>query len=185
MTRLSKTTTMFEYWIKEDFIFLISREFLNLKQSNKMTLEKYIQYRTGATKVSIIARNMFLKPFTASSLRSFWKYWNPGLGYYLLYYCYKPLRSLFPHWICLIITFLACGLAHDVTYIAPMMLMNGGKFVLPFVTTWFLIIALGVLLTDYLRISFNNINALFRPILHFAFLAITFCITRYIDLLLY
>src|SRR5690554_7251697 len=78
-----------------------------------MNLEEYTQYRTGSTKISLIIRNMFLKPFTSSSLRSFWKYWNPSWGYFLLFYCYKPIRVFLPNWASLIITFLISGLFHD------------------------------------------------------------------------
>lgn len=92
-----------------------------------MTLEEYIEYRTGTKEVSKIVRNMLLKPFMASSLRSFWNYWNPGYGYFLLYYCYKPLRSLLPDGLSLLITFIICGILHDVIYIIPMMIQNNGN----------------------------------------------------------
>lgn len=147
-----------------------------------LKLEEYIQYRTGAKTVSLIIRNMLLKPFISTSLRSFWHYWNPGYGYYLLFYCYKPIRKLLPNWVSLIITFIVCGFLHDIFYLAPMMIMNGGEFVLPFLTTWFFIISIGILMADYLKIRFDKINIIFRPIFHSGFLAITFYLTRYIDL---
>src|SRR5690554_5488829 len=125
-----------------------------------MNLEEYTQYRTGSTKISLIIRNMFLKPFVTSSLRSFWKYWNPSWGYFLLFYCYKPIKTIFPHWVALIITFLVSGLFHDIIYIIPMMI-NEVEFVFPFITVWFLLISIGILLTDYLHIDFNKINLMF------------------------
>ncbi|MBT8314774.1 MAG: hypothetical protein KJP26_09985, partial [Maribacter sp.] len=99
-----------------------------------MTVEAYIQYRTGTTKVPLIIRNMFLKPFVANSLRSFWNYWNPGYGFFLLFYCYAPLRNIFLNWISLIITFLVCGLLHDILYLVPMIFVDGLGFVFPFIT---------------------------------------------------
>lgn len=149
-----------------------------------MTLEEYIQYRTGTAKVPLIVRNMFLKPFVSNSLRSFWNYWNPGFGYFLLFYCYKPLRNIFPNWISLIITFLVCGLAHDILYIAPITIVDGLGFVFPFITVWFLIVAIGILITDFFQIDFRKINKIFRPIFHLGYLGITFSLTRYFDLLL-
>jgi hypothetical protein len=146
-----------------------------------MTLEEYTYYRTGSTKVSLIIRNMFFKPFVSSSFRSFWKYWNPSWGYFLLFYCYKPIKTVFPHWAALMITFLISGLVHDMIYILPMM-MNEVEFVFPFITVWFLILSIGILLTEYLQIDFNKTNLKFRPIFHLAYLVGTFILTRYIDL---
>ena len=146
-----------------------------------MTLEEYIQYRTGTTKISLIIRNMFFKPFVSSSFKSFWKYWNPSWGYFLLFYCYKPIRTFFPHWASLIITFLISGLLHDIIYIIPKM-MNKVGFVFPFITVWFLIISIGILVSEYLQINFNKINLKFRPIFHLGYLIGTFILTRYIDL---
>jgi hypothetical protein len=146
-----------------------------------MNLEEYTYYRTGSTKVSLIIRNMFFKPFVSSSFRSFWKYWNPTWGYFLLFYCYKPIKTIFPHWVALIITFLISGLFHDIIYIIPMM-MKEVKFVFPFITVWFFIISIGILLTEYLQIDLNKINLMVRPIFHLGYLIITFILTRYIDL---
>lgn len=149
-----------------------------------MTLEKYIEYRTGEKSVSRIIRSMVLKPFMAPSLRSFWKYWNPGYGYFLLYFCYKPLRKVFPHWVSLWITFFTCGMLHDIFYIFPLMIMNNGNMPIPFVTTWFVLIGLGIIVTDYLGINFIKIRPRFRFLLHLGFLGLTFYATRSIDLLI-
>ena len=104
-----------------------------------MNLEGYTYYRTGSTKINVIFRNMFFKPFVSSSYKSFWKYWNPTWGYYLLFYCYKPLKTVFPAWVALVITFLISGLFHDIIYIVPMMMKNV-QFVFPFITVWFILI---------------------------------------------
>ena len=145
-----------------------------------MNLEEYTYYRTGTTKVPLIIRNMFFKPFLSSSLKSFWKYWNPTWGYFLLFYCYKPIKTIFPAWVSLIITFIISGLFHDIIYIIPMM-MKEGKFVFPFITVWFFIISIGILLTEYLQINFIKTNLLFRPIFHLGYLIVTFIVTRYVD----
>lgn len=146
-----------------------------------MNLEEYTQYRTGSTKISLIIRNMFFKPFVSSSFRFFWKYWNPSWGYYLLFYCYKPIKTIFPDWAALIITFLISGLFHDILYIVPMMIKEV-RFVFPFITIWFLIISVGILVTEYFQINFNKINVKLRPIIHLGYLVGTFILARYIDL---
>ena len=130
----------------------------------------------------MIIRNMICKPFVSSSLKSFWKYWNPTWGYYLLFYFYKPFKKIFPAWLALIITFLISGLFHDIIYIIPMM-MKEVKFIFPFITVWFFIISIGILFTELLNINFNKIHLMFRPVFHSGYLIITFILTRYIDLL--
>jgi hypothetical protein len=146
-----------------------------------MNLEEYTYYRTGTTKLPVLVRNMFVKPFVSSSLKDFWKYWNPTWGYYLLFYGYKPLRTIFPAWLALIMTFFISGLFHDIIYILPM-LMQELQFVFPFITVWFVVIAIGILVTEYLRIDFKNLNWRLRPVFHFGYLISTFILTRYIDL---
>ncbi len=146
-----------------------------------MNLEGYTYYRTGSTKINVIFRNMFFKPFVSSSYKSFWKYWNPTWGYYLLFYCYKPLKTVFPAWVALVITFLISGLFHDIIYIVPMMMKNV-QFVFPFITVWFILISLGIILSEYLQLNFNKINLTVRPIFHLGYLVVTFILTRYIDL---
>lgn len=150
-----------------------------------MTLEEYIKYRTGETEVHLIVRNLLFKPFFSNSFRSFWHYWNPGYGYFLLFFCYKPMRNLFPHWISVIITFLLCGFLHDILYIIPIIFANGLIFIFPFVTVWFFIISIGILLTDFLQFDFQKVKKTIRPIFHFGYIIGTFCLTRFIDLLLF
>ncbi len=146
-----------------------------------MTLEEYTYYRTGSTKVSLIVRNMFLKPFVSPSLKSFWKYWNPSWGYFLLFYSYKPIKTIFPHWVALILTFIISGLIHDLIYVIPMMLKEI-RFIFPFITVWFLIISIGILLTEIIKIDFKKISLIYRPFIHLGYLVATFILTRYIDL---
>jgi hypothetical protein len=146
-----------------------------------MTVEEYIKYRTGSIDPLKVIKVIFTKPFKASSLRKFWWYWNPGYGYFLLFYCYRPLRSVLPHSMALIITFLICGFLHDILYIVPMAIMDGGKIPLPFVSTWFLFISIGIIISEYLRIDFKNIQSEIRPIIHFGFLALTFASTVYLS----
>lgn len=147
-----------------------------------MTLEEYTYFRTGSTEVSLIVRNMFLKPFVSPSLKSFWNYWNPSWGYFLLFYSYKPIKTIFPHWVALILTFIISGLIHDLIYIVPMMLKEI-RFIFPFITVWFLIISIGVLLTELVKINFKKISLIYRPFIHLGYLVGTFILTRRIDLL--
>lgn len=142
-----------------------------------MTIEDYIKFRIGTIDPFIVFRKIFTKPFTAKSLRKFWWYWNPGYGYFLLFYCYRPLRNLFSHSIALLLTFLICGFSHDILYLVPMIIMDGGKIPLPFVTTWFSFISVGIIFTQHFQINFKNGIQQIRPFIHMGFLAITFAAT--------
>lgn len=147
-----------------------------------MTIEEYICFRTGETNLLKIVQKMFFKPFVSSSFRSFWNYWNPGFGFYLLFYIYKPTQQLLPQSIALMLTFLVSGFLHDILYIFPMVIINGVKFIFPFISVWFLIIALGILMTDFLKVNFKTVSTTTRIAFHIIYLVSAFCVTRYIDL---
>src|SRR5438552_2728304 len=95
-----------------------------------LTLTQYITYRLGRTPKEQ-AINFLAKPFGAKSLTEFWHCWNPVWGYYLLYYCYRPLRNYFPRGLSVWLTFFACGLVHDLPFVIPAYLTSGQ---LPFFT---------------------------------------------------
>jgi len=121
-----------------------------------------------------MAFNMVKRSFTATSLRSFWRYWNPGFNYYLYYYCYCPLRGFLSRDFSLLITFAFCGFAHDVLFLVPVALAGGRGVPFPFVTSWFTLIALSISITDRLRISLGCVPSFVRGLVHGLFLALTF-----------
>jgi hypothetical protein len=123
----------------------------------------------------------FTRPFAATSLSAFWRYWNPGYGFYLLYYCYQPLRRLFPHSVSVLLTFAACGACHDILFLFPAAILRGDSIPLPFMTSWFLIIGVGILVVDHLRIRFDALHSLLRVPIHAGFLFVTFYLTRSMD----
>lgn len=130
-----------------------------------------------------MALNMLTRSFTAPSLGAFWRYWNAGTNYYLLYFCYRPLRGFVSHGAALLITFIACGLAHDVLFVLPVALMDGEGTPFPFVTVWFSLIASCILMSDYFSIDFRQCGRARRVAIHGAFLVTTFAATYFIDML--
>lgn len=117
---------------------------------------------------------MLRRSFTAGSLRAFWRYWNAGFNYYLMCYCYRPLRRYLPAGAAFVLTFGFCGLAHDALFLLPVSLVDSRSLPFPFVTCWFLLISLLVLLTERLRLRLERMPAVHRIALHSAFLAGTF-----------
>lgn len=112
---------------------------------------------------------LILRPFTAPSLRMFWNYWNPLYGYYLGRHIFKPLSRFLPDSLSLILTFLFSGFfLHDL-FGWPMTVWSKGFF-LPPVATWFLLMALGILVTDGLGIKFKGCGWFITGLLHASFL---------------
>ena len=148
-------------------------------RSNAMTLDQYLARRLGPGTPSRMALNLLVRPFTATSLPAFWRYWNPGYGFFLLYYCYRPLRKLFSHSVSVFLTFLVCGGLHDLLYVIPMWLRDG-SMPMPFVACWFATIATCILVTAPFGLRFHSIRPLARVPLHVGFLVATFSFTIYV-----
>lgn len=153
--------------------------------SRSMSVDRYLKFRLGPGTPGVMVWNMLARSFTAPSLRAFWWNWNPGYGYYLLTYCYQPLRKVFPHSISVLFTFLACGFfLHDILYLVPMVLAGEESLPIPFVTCWFLLIGIGVAVTETLRVNFSRVRPSYRVPIHLGFLATTFALTYYASSLL-
>lgn len=97
------------------FIQRIAQVVTSPFENEMITLTQYINHRLGSTSKEQ-AINFLAKPFGARSLAEFWQYWNPVWNYYLYFYCYRPLRKVLPRWLCVLLTFFMCGLAHDLPF---------------------------------------------------------------------
>jgi len=140
-----------------------------------MTIDKYVSFRLGPGSLVRMAWNMFWRSFTAPTLSAFWRYWNPGYGFFLLKYCYGPLRKHVSHAVALTLTFCICGFfAHDCLVLIPAALMGSKSILFPFVTCWFLLISLSILATDGLGVSFKSLPPVLRVPIHVSVLAATF-----------
>jgi hypothetical protein len=148
------------------------------------SIDEYLARRLGPGSPLKMALNMVTRSFTATSLRSFWRYWNAGFNYYLLNYCYRPARRFVSHAAALLTTFAVCGFAHDVLFVFPVVLMHGHRIPFPFVTCWFVLIGSCILLADRLHISFERLPARLRVAVHSFFLALTFACTMLLERLL-
>jgi len=123
-----------------------------------------------------MAVNSSARAFTAPSLEGLWRYWNPGFGYFLLRYCYGPLRRVgSPSW-SLVLTFAICGLFHDALWM-PAIMVRDARIPFPFVTGWFAIIGCGILVAGRAGRRLGALSPGFRVLTHGAFLVATFCLT--------
>ena len=140
-----------------------------------MTVDKYVSFRLGPGSVICMVWNMFWRSFTAPTLSAFWRYWNPGYGFFLLNYCYGPLRKHVPHSIALILTFSSCGFfAHDCLALIPASFMGNKSLFFPFVTCWFLLISISILAAEGLAVNLESLPPLTRIPVHVSVLAATF-----------
>ena len=129
-----------------------------------MTLTKYINHRLGNAPRAQ-AKNLLSRPFGAVSFAEFWQYWNPVWGYYLLYYSYRPLRKHLPRPISVWLTFVVCGLVHDLPFAIAAYLKNGSSPLFT-ITTFFTLIGSLVVITEKVGFQFAKIPIVLRWVLH-------------------
>ncbi len=145
-----------------------------LKQ--QITLEQFITKRLGDQGEPLeLLRRMFILSFGAASLREFWRYWNPVYGYFLNYYCYRPLRSVLPRPVCVLATFFVSGFVlHDLLFgwWIRAIRMQGLPF--PFVGVWFALMGLFVVLTNALHPNWGNCSFTVRVLLNSACIVLAF-----------
>lgn len=125
----------------------------------RVTLTQFIEQRLSAqSDPASLLRIMFERSFGAGTLRDFWRFWNPVYGYVLYYYCYRPLRRLLPRSLSTIATFAASGFfLHDLPFGWWVRALKAHSLPAPFVAIWFVLIALLVLLADYLTLSYARL----------------------------
>lgn len=125
-------------------------------------------------RATLILARAFLRPFEATSFRRFWEFWNPVYGYFLGRFVYSPLKRVFPRSACVVLTFAFSGFVlHDL----PAWLISGAEYPACRISSWFTTIALGIIASDGLRLSFDGSSRIFRALLHALFLASTLYIS--------
>jgi len=140
-----------------------------------VTLREYVRKRNGVplgAKGSL--RNMFYRSLGSEQFSGFWHYWNPIWGYYLGKLIFKPLRKKFTKNVAIVFTFLISGLIHDLVVSVIFL-----KIVI-FITPWFVLMSLCLLLSDQLGIRIKSPMWFYRALINVCyigvclFLAITF-----------
>jgi hypothetical protein len=121
------------------------------------SLSAYIERRFGAGSPGQQLAAMITRSFGAGSPAEFWRYWNPVYGYMLYCRCYRPLRRWFARGPALLLTFAASGfLLHDLPFVWWLRVLKTGSLPLPFVSLWFVLIGIGILLAEALRIRYDS-----------------------------
>lgn len=122
-----------------------------------MNLSDYVKKRNGVSLGHTDSlRNMMIRSLGAGKFSRFWQYWNPIWGYYLGKYIFKPLKTIFPPAVSLLLTFTFCGFLHD----AAIMLIRWNFELL--LTPWFLLMGICVVLGDFAKIDYSKFTWLIR-----------------------
>lgn len=126
-----------------------------------MTLKRYIAKKFGNRKSLSGSLNYMLKAsFFSTTFRDFWKHWNPLWSYFLTYYLYKPLKTVIPKPIAILLTFAVSGALHD---LALMILLQWFNYLF---TLIFLAFGFVVLIESFFKINLNSMPKIIRPIYH-------------------
>ncbi len=136
-----------------------------VRHKRRRSLNAYLERLLGHGSATQ-ARTWLLRSFGARSFSEFWRYWNPVYGYFLHYYCYKPLRRRLPRPAAVWLTFVACGFfLHD----APgWMLARHVRF--PEMTAIFMVFGAGVIMAEALKIDLARMPLPIRIVVNAAYL---------------
>ena len=139
-----------------------------------MTLNEYVKKRNGVSigSTKSLPNNLY-RSLGARNFSAFWNYWNPIFGYYLGKYVFKSFKEIFPLSISLLLTFIFCGIIHD---IVTTIFRGGISF---FFTVWFLFMGTAVLITKYLHHDFSNQTWVIRALINLGIIAICLILTIY------
>lgn len=126
-----------------------------------ISLRQYVKRRNGVPLGDNRSLpNMLRYSLGAGTFAEFWLYWNPIWGYYLARYIQRPLLKLLPPSVALILTFVVSGALHDLA----ISLVKQTVYVV--FTPWFGVMALVIVLTQALKLSYSALPWLFRAIIN-------------------
>jgi hypothetical protein len=147
---------------------------------SRPTLTAFIAERLGEEQdPGRLLSIMLARAFGAEDFRLFWRYWNPVYGYYLYYFCYRPLRRVFPRPLGVLLTFFASGFfLHDLPFGWWVRLIKTGRLPLPFVGIWFSLMGLETLLATALRLNLTGKPFALRVAVNIVYILAAFAITR-------
>ncbi len=148
----------------------------------RITLNEHIRRRLGQADDTTLLKTMFVRSFGAGSFREFWRYWNPVYGYYLYYYCYRPLRKILPRSLSVIVTFACSGFfLHDLLFLGwGIRALAKGRVTIPFVTLWFSTMAILMLLAEAVKMDLSNKSLGVRIAVNCLYIALTFVFALFV-----
>ena len=141
-----------------------------------MNLSEYVKKKNGVPMGHLNSlRNNLHRSIGAKNFPTFWNFWNPFFGYYLGTKIFKPIKKIFPVGFAVILTFLFCGLVHDlVTTLAR------GKLSL-FFAIWFLIMGVVVAVSKKINYDLSHKKWILRALVNLSLIAVCLLLTMYLN----
>ena len=122
-----------------------------------MKLSEYVKKRNGVPMGHPKSlRNNLQRSLGAKNFSAFWNFWNPIFGYYLGTKIFKPLKKNLPIAFAVVLTFIFCGMVHDLVTT-----LLRGKLSL-FFSVWFFLMGLVVVVSKHFNYNLSNRKWIFR-----------------------
>ncbi len=136
------------------------------RAGRSLSLHEYLKYRLGSKGGWTAWFNFFIKPFGARSFAEFWRLWNPVYGYFLFYYCYRPLANVVPRPAAVMLTFATCGFVlHDL----PAWALTR-RVLPPGATIAFMMFGLGAIASDAVHMDLSKWPIMVRAVVNVTYL---------------
>lgn len=144
-----------------------------------MNLSEYVKKQNGFPigHPKSLRNNLYRSP-GAKNFPAFWSYWNPIFGYYLGTKIFKPVKKIFPAGFAVILTFIFCGLIHDLVTT-----LVRGKLSL-FFAVWFLIMGVGVAVSKQINYDLSDEKWILRALVNVSTIAFCMFLTIYLNQIL-
>jgi hypothetical protein len=119
-----------------------------------------------------------VRPFAAPTFAGFWRTFNPLYGYYLYYWCYRPLSRSLPRPVAELLTFAVSGFfLHDV----PLWLVRR-QATLPWLTMWFVLAGAVAIIAEGFHVNLSRLPFSGRIAMNLAYLSATLSVVLAITL---
>ncbi len=142
------------------------------KQMSRPSYRQYEQRKLGYRKNPVMGLlYMCRQSFTSDSFAGFWRNWNPLFSYYLLYYCYRPLRKRLPRLLALTGTFALSGAIHD---LAATLARAELYYVF---TGTFVCFGLWIALEEAVQLTLKQVSPALRVLYHLLLIVGSFCLS--------
>lgn len=141
-----------------------------------MTLSAYVKKRNGVPFGHPDSlRNNLQRSLGAANFSTFWNFWNPIFGYYLGLKIFRPLKKKIPVVSSLLLTFIFCGLIHDlVTTLAR------GRISL-FFSVWFFLLGIAVVISKRTRYNLSKQKWILRALANILIIGTCFLFTHFLN----
>ncbi len=138
-----------------------------------MKLSEYIKKKNGVPLGHPNSlRSNLERSLGANNFSTFWSFWNPIFGYYLGTKIFRPLKKIFPTGFSLVLTFVFCGLIHDLVTT-----LIRGKMSL-FFSVWFFLMGMAVLITKKTNYDLSNQKWIFRALVNLSIIGVCVFMTN-------